>query len=529
MKSRNFILFYIIMVTISGCSAYYKMFKNAEQYEKAGSIKEAADCYYQCLQMKPNNEKARANLNNCGQRVVEMMESDFQQLFQNKRYDQSYQKYNEMVEYKNKLSCVGVRLNIKASTENTYNQNKEILANKHYEQGLAAFNNKKWIDAINEFDNSEKYAVNFKDRAELKRIAKENQAEIHYIQAREHYDRQNWILVINELKRSQEYVSNYKDSNTLLKQAEENRLTQIAEQHYQEGKRLFDQGRFKEAYNKFEKCQENRANYKDSNQLLAQALEKGKIRIGILPFKNSSSLYGYEQSIYSRVLSRLVNSSSKWIQYLDRTHLDKIFAEQTLGMSGVIDERTAAQSGQMIGLQYIVIGNISNAAYYEDGLHTKPETAWKAVKKKWQGQDIEVGQKVNYYIHSNANHASIEFSYQIIDTKTGQIVNSEVLSSRADDFIEYARYDGDPKELLKDDPTPEWYKNPPQNANIAQMQLSLEFLKTLGRAISLFTDKKNIFYNRSTLKPSEQLFQSIINDLSNNVYNSISYYFDKFN
>jgi len=387
-------------------------------------------------------------------------------------------------------------------------------------------NNKEWLNAINEFTISEKYVANFKNRAELKRIAKENQAEIHYLQAREYYNRQNWVSAINELKRSQDYIANYKDSNTLLRQAEENRLLQIAEQLYTEGKTLFTQSQYKEAYKKFEKCQQYRSDYKDSNQLLAQALEKGKIRIGILPFKNSSSIYGHEQSIYSRVLSRLVNSSSMWIEYMDRNYLDKILAEQALGMSGIIDERTAAQSGQMIGLQYIVIGKISNATYYEDGINRTPKSAWKAVKRQWHGQEIEVGQKVTYYIYSNAGHAKIEFSYQIIDTRTGQIVRTDLLSSRADDYIEYARYDGDPKELLEDDPTPEWYKNPPKNSGMAQLQLNLELLKGIKRAIDYVVKKTDVFYSRSNLKPREELISSIIDDLSNDVYLSIFKYFN---
>lgn len=375
MNKRTILIFTILAAILSGCSASYKMFKNGEQYEKSGLLKEASECYYQCLLMKPDNEKTRNNLNSCGRKVLENMESDFQLLYQNKQYEQSYNKYNEIVEYKNRLSGVGVQLNINRTSENIYKENKEILANKHYEQGQDAFNKRNWTVALNEFKTAENYISNFKNIDELKRIAKENQAETHYTEAKKYYEQQNWVSAINELQKSQEYVNNYKDSNSLLRQAEDNRLTQIAEQRYAEGKTLFAQGRFKEAYNKFEQCQQYRSNYKDTNDLLYQALEKGKIRIGILPFKNSASLYSYEQSIYSRVLSSLVNSSSKWIEYMDRTHLDKILAEQALGMSGIIDEHTAAQSGQMIGLQYIVIGNISKATYYEEGLISKPKSA----------------------------------------------------------------------------------------------------------------------------------------------------------
>lgn len=123
----------------------------------------------------------------------------------------------------------------------------------------------------------------------------------------------------------------------------------------------------------------------------------------------------------------------------------------------------------------------------------------------------------------------MEFSYQIIDTRTGQIVKTDLLSSGGDDYIEYARYDGDPKELLASDPTPEWYKNPPKSPEIAQLQLNLELLKGIGRVIDSVVKKTDIFYKRSNLKPSEELFEPIIDDLSDSVYSSIFYYFKNLN
>ncbi|MBQ9376287.1 MAG: hypothetical protein IJU05_00595 [Schwartzia sp.] len=76
---------------------------------------------------------------------------------------------------------------------------------------------------------------------------------------------------------------------------------------------------------------------------------KAKIPEGLTP--------GDAGVVSDYIYDALVNSGS--FDVLEREHLDKLLDEQALGQSGLINVRTAAELGRMIGAQYIVCGSIT--------------------------------------------------------------------------------------------------------------------------------------------------------------------------
>lgn len=68
------------------------------------------------------------------------------------------------------------------------------------------------------------------------------------------------------------------------------------------------------------------------------------------------------QVITDLLTSRLVNSGK--FEVLERAQLDRIMREHALNLSGVIDERTAAEVGKLIGATTLISGNVSNYGSY---------------------------------------------------------------------------------------------------------------------------------------------------------------------
>src|ERR1017187_9654665 len=92
-----------------------------------------------------------------------------------------------------------------------------------------------------------------------------------------------------------------------------------------------------------------------------------KRRIGVVDFENKTT-YGANRlgTSASDILITELAKSGKFI-VVERDKMDKLMAEQKLGMSGAIDPNTAARVGKILGLNAIVTGSISQFGEQTEG------------------------------------------------------------------------------------------------------------------------------------------------------------------
>jgi curli biogenesis system outer membrane secretion channel CsgG len=93
-------------------------------------------------------------------------------------------------------------------------------------------------------------------------------------------------------------------------------------------------------------------------QAIAQDLSGLKKRIAVINFEDRS---GYGHNIGRGVADMLVTSlveSDRFI-VIERAELDELLKEQGLGLSGVVTPQSAAKVGQLLGVQMIVTGSIT--------------------------------------------------------------------------------------------------------------------------------------------------------------------------
>jgi TolB-like protein len=86
------------------------------------------------------------------------------------------------------------------------------------------------------------------------------------------------------------------------------------------------------------------------------------ITVAVLDFKNSSgrfSLDVLEKSI-PEMLKTELSQNNDAILVVERQKLEMILQEQALGLSGVVDEKTAQMVGQLAGAEYLLTGEISS-------------------------------------------------------------------------------------------------------------------------------------------------------------------------
>lgn len=102
------------------------------------------------------------------------------------------------------------------------------------------------------------------------------------------------------------------------------------------------------------------------------------------------------------LVSALVKS--KKFKVYERSALDKIMQEQRLGLSGAVTQQTAAKVGKLLGVQYAIIGSVSEFGYTKGGVGGRVK-------------GIRLG--VNKY------EAVVAVDVRIVNVETGEIVFSD--------------------------------------------------------------------------------------------------------
>jgi TolB-like protein len=82
-----------------------------------------------------------------------------------------------------------------------------------------------------------------------------------------------------------------------------------------------------------------------------------RMGVAILPFENKGASRDLGDIILDKMITCLVNQER--FKVMERSQLDKILAEQSLGASGVLDAETAAEIGKGIGVDGIIIGSVA--------------------------------------------------------------------------------------------------------------------------------------------------------------------------
>lgn len=94
----------------------------------------------------------------------------------------------------------------------------------------------------------------------------------------------------------------------------------------------------------------------------SSSLADDRVRLGIMRFDSKTydvpdRMASAITDIFGRVLFK-----SKGIMLVERERLDEVMKELKLGMSGLVDEETAAEIGRLAGCEYMLMGSITNLA-----------------------------------------------------------------------------------------------------------------------------------------------------------------------
>ena len=134
-----------------------------------------------------------------------------------------------------------------------------------------------------------------------------------------------------------------------------------------------------------------------------------KTNVGIIPFTNLGSGASNQDviAIQEAVTSSFVKT--KRFNIVDRTKISELQKEKNLQKSEDFIDGTVVQQGISLGAKFLISGKVTTATKFS-GYKTRTKLD---------------GTKVNELV----NEASVNFSCQVIDVETGQVINSETFSN----------------------------------------------------------------------------------------------------
>lgn len=382
------------LVSCSGSKAYSK---KAEKLDQAGLYAEAADMYLQAVSRNQKNVDAKIGLKKTGQQVLDdKMSAFFRAKSMGEQKRDAVQAYLDGTAYADRVSRLGVVLEVPDHYKRDFEEVKGAYLVELYQRGTALMEKQDFKAAEAVFAEIGKLEPAYKDAQSLKDVA-------------------------------------------------------YLEPLYRQGKTDLEAGHYRKAHAALDKVVSKDSGYKDARELLKEAVRLGQYTVAVLPFTGGKQDQAARMNAYAT--TAMTSTNDPFLRVVDRENMDRILEEQRLGLSGVVDEQTAVQVGNLMGAQAVLMGSVID--YREEPGQLRRSTKNGFESYQVRKLNAETGKYYNetrykpvkYAEFYQENKVHFSFSYKLVSLETGEVLVSRVIEDTADDHIYYATYDGDKTNL----------------------------------------------------------------------------------
>lgn len=426
-----------------------RLIKEGQKFEEAGLCQQAADSFYRAVRRDRTNIEAIQGLRRTGEFTLQQKLSRFNRAYNERRNQEAVEAYLDAKKYYEKIKAVNVNLNFPSFYHDYYSEVKDVYLDDLYFEGMNFLQEERFSDAARTFQNILAISPNYRDATEQFNIA-------------------------------------------------------TYEPVYREGIELMDRGRYRQAYNKFNRIIKNIRSYKDSKDLKDECLEKGTVSIAIAPIKNSSGRRNIEQKMHSIIVTKIQRLDNPFVRVIDHSQMQQL----------VSDNRRNALVG-FTAPTATLFCEITSFSYNAGRLSETERKGW--LRKRVSFRNSETGRteyrneysKVRYSEYKMNRSMTLSFSYRLINERSGEILNSGNRTFRASDNIHYADYDGDNDNLV-----PGYWK-----------------YRLVGSSEDVIRDTRNdvaALQNLLKARRSIKTFESLISEINNDAGDFAAVEIDKF-
>ena len=155
--------------------------------------------------------------------------------------------------------------------------------------------------------------------------------------------------------------------------------------------------------------------------------QQEKIIISVPSFKNETSWWWWRSGTSRQLADALSNelTSTGKFTVVERQKLGAVLSEQELAELGLVRPDTAAQTGQLTGARYIVLGKVTS---YEENVTTESQ----GNNTGFNIGIIRVGNNSS----TSKKQAYVAIDLRVVDSTTGEVVYSRTVEGRATDEAE---------------------------------------------------------------------------------------------
>ncbi|HEY8402724.1 MAG TPA: CsgG/HfaB family protein [Cytophagaceae bacterium] len=392
-------ILFVLLISVCSCTGSRYYARQGEKMEQLGMYDEAARFYLQSVQRNRDNIKGRVGLKTNGQKVLDDMLAEFYQAHAMEDHKKAVYSYLECQKYLEQVEYLQIKLNYPSYYKDYFEASKEIYLTEVYEKGNQSYQQQDYKTAESLFSEIIKIDKDFKNAKDLHRST-------------------------------------------------------VIEPLYEEGQKALQSKDYRLAYDYFDQVIKKDRNYKDALDLREKARIESQVTIAVMPIQSAySGEAGISAKLQAYVLEQLTNINSPFIRLVDRENTDRIIQEQKLGLSGVVDESTAAQAGKLLGVKAVLVGKIVEynkgvnrlQRYKKQGYESYVVKVLDPATKTYRN---EVRYRhITYDEYYQSNYINITYQYQLISSETGQILQSDIINLKDGDEVNYVTYSGDPRNL----------------------------------------------------------------------------------
>ncbi|MEM9856293.1 MAG: CsgG/HfaB family protein [Bacteroidota bacterium] len=214
-----------------------------------------------------------------------------------------------------------------------------------------------------------------------------------------------------------------------------------AAMHYAKGRELENsevKSELKEAAKHYRWANKYAPDYRDATDRYQNVKVVATTRMGVNKFDMSATTrYGDVSARLSEELLNNLSSKARKLEFfevIDRDQLDKVIKEQKLSLSGLMDENTTAEIGELKGVDVILVGNVTESIVdrQESGPSERSYTKEVVLRKekytddegKERTREIKGDVTAVAKIYSKSAEATVGCTFKVLDVQTGEVLES---------------------------------------------------------------------------------------------------------
>lgn len=442
MMNARFYFFLLCCLLIGACSPVKKLVDEGDRLKESGSYEESANYYYNALLKAPGNKRAQEGLKQSAQQVLNDKFTQFSKLVLANKIEEAIGQYKNAEKYANNAKSVGVTLDWPTEYDEVYADIRSEYVLTLYDDALRLLKEKK-------FDAAEK-----------------------------------------QFQQMAEYDPAYKDLTIL-------RLNTVLEPLYQRGVQQLAAGKYKDAYNSFDRLLELDDHYKDASEQRQLAKEKATISLGVFPVLNNTGKTGEERLLNQYLAEDLSKKNTN--AYVRVSKSAEFHANlQSRGWDRITDATKAAEAGRNFDYRYVLLVQLLSADEKVTPFMKAEREAYEAFSEGIRNpitgtyNYITKFRKTKYDDTYEARKLTYRVAYQLISSADGRILYSDESVIEKSDEQHLLTFKGNINNLYKELPSGN-YMPPPDEAWHEQFNASRRSLlsrEDLGKEISIQVAEK---------------------------------------